>query len=100
MDFEYPMLPPGLRASRAFAFFATLRAMSLPDPFTHRPANRSEAECLIAAIRERLAERAIAHRDPPPVPTTCCGRGCNGCVWAGYFEALLYWRDDARRLLG
>ncbi|WP_294251096.1 oxidoreductase-like domain-containing protein [Propionivibrio sp.] len=38
-------------------------------------------------------------RQPPPVPNTCCGRGCNGCVWQGYFEALSYWRDQASELL-
>lgn len=38
-------------------------------------------------------------RRPPPEPTTCCGRGCNGCVWEGYYEALHHWRCDARALL-
>lgn len=38
-------------------------------------------------------------RPPPPEPTTCCGRGCNGCVWEGYYEALHHWRCDARALL-
>ncbi|WP_416142329.1 oxidoreductase-like domain-containing protein [Hydrogenophaga sp.] len=34
-------------------------------------------------------------RPPPPEPTTCCGRGCNGCVWEGFYEALHHWRVDA-----
>ncbi|WP_156775584.1 oxidoreductase-like domain-containing protein [Hydrogenophaga sp. RAC07] len=41
----------------------------------------------------------VALRPPPPEPTTCCGRGCNGCVWDGYYTALGYWRDDALDLL-
>ena len=34
-------------------------------------------------------------RAPPAEPTSCCGRGCNGCVWEGYFAALGWWREDA-----
>ena len=29
----------------------------------------------------------------PPEPTTCCGRGCEGCVWISYFEALNRWEN-------
>ncbi|WP_252374483.1 oxidoreductase-like domain-containing protein [Hydrogenophaga sp. 2FB] len=36
-----------------------------------------------------------ALRPPPPEPTTCCERGCNGCVWEGYYAALNFWREDA-----
>ncbi|MFW5330596.1 oxidoreductase-like domain-containing protein [Hydrogenophaga sp. ZJX-1] len=39
-------------------------------------------------------------RPPPPEPTACCGRGCNGCVWEGFYEALHHWRVDALALLG
>ena len=34
-------------------------------------------------------------RAPPPEPTACCGRGCNGCVWEGYHAALDYWCKEA-----
>ncbi|MDO9436851.1 MAG: oxidoreductase-like domain-containing protein [Hydrogenophaga sp.] len=40
-----------------------------------------------------------ALRPPPPEPTTCCERGCNGCVWEGYYAALQFWREDALALL-
>jgi len=53
----------------------------------------------IAQVQQRLHLMALAHRQPPPEPTTCCGRGCNGCVWEGYEAALAWWLEDAQALL-
>ena len=48
------------------------------------------------ALWTRRAEAAGARlRQPPPEPTTCCGRGCNGCVWEGFLDAAEYWRQEA-----
>jgi hypothetical protein len=47
-----------------------------------------------------LDAEGIAMRAPPPEPTTCCGRGCNGCVWEGWLAAVNYWRDEASLRLG
>jgi hypothetical protein len=46
------------------------------------------------AWRERGAVLERALRAPPPEPDSCCGRGCNGCVWEGYYEALHFWVQD------
>ncbi|WP_038011559.1 oxidoreductase-like domain-containing protein [Thauera sp. 63] len=61
--------------------------------------NRAEAEVLVCRVQLALTDRGVALRAPPPVPDSCCGRGCNGCVWEGYYAALRFWREDAIALL-
>ena len=57
------------------------------------------ARARIAALQAALAQRGLALRAPPPEPTTCCGRGCNGCVWEGFYDALAFWCEDAEALV-
>lgn len=61
--------------------------------------DRAQAEQLIAATQQRAAQARIDLRRPPPVPTTCCGRGCTGCVWEGYYDAVRWWLEDAAAAL-
>jgi hypothetical protein len=63
------------------------------------PTDLASAESLIARVQALLDARGLAMRAPPAPPTTCCGRGCNGCVWEGWFAAVNYWRDEASLLL-
>lgn len=57
------------------------------------------ARSLIIALQAELEQAGLTFRSPPPEPSTCCGRGCNGCVWEGYYTALGWWREDAMDLL-
>lgn len=55
----------------------------------------TQARSQIALWQQRAAAAAVTLRQPPPEPTSCCGRGCNGCVWEGYYGALAFWLEDA-----
>jgi len=63
------------------------------------PASAFQAKQWIADLSAQLAAHAILMRDPPEEPTSCCGRGCNGCVWEGYMGAVAYWCEQARAAL-
>jgi hypothetical protein len=67
----------------------------MTQPFTDLDAVRAA----FSELQARAAERGLPLRPPPPEPTTCCGRGCNGCVWEGFYEAAVYWRDEALLIL-
>ena len=64
------------------------------------PSNLAGAQALIVRVQALLDAQGLTLRPPPPEPTTCCGRGCNGCVWEGWLAAVNYWRDEASLLLG
>jgi hypothetical protein len=53
------------------------------------------AQAFFAKAQMHAAQCGVTLRPPPPEPTTCCGRGCNGCVWEGFFAAATFWREDA-----
>ena len=69
--------------------------MRWPEP----PVDHASACTAMAAVQALAAEHGTTLRKPPPAPTTCCGRGCNGCVWEGYFAAVNYWLEEAQLLL-
>ncbi len=53
----------------------------------------------IGQWQQRAQAAGIALRPAPTQPTSCCGRGCNGCVWEGFYDAVLFWCEDAGQAL-
>ncbi|MFM8692816.1 MAG: oxidoreductase-like domain-containing protein [Limnohabitans sp.] len=74
---------------------------SRDDPIID-PAGQAQRERVrrgIAQFQVQLQAAGIDFREPPPEPTSCCGRGCNGCVWESYEAALTFWYEDGGTLL-
>ncbi|MDQ3058291.1 MAG: oxidoreductase-like domain-containing protein [Pseudomonadota bacterium] len=57
--------------------------------------DRATALALFSDLTQRASAAGLRLRSPPPEPVSCCGRGCNGCVWEGYYSAVNYWREEA-----
>lgn len=67
----------------------------------HDPAasQRQAVRAAIARFAKQVQEAGHEFRAPPEEPTSCCGRGCHGCVWEGYEAALAWWYEEGGQLM-
>lgn len=73
--------------------------MSIELLSSMRVQDASSAQEMFAYAQQLAGVQGLTLRAAPPVPTTCCGRGCHGCVWEGFFAAAAYWREDVLEAL-
>jgi hypothetical protein len=97
-----------VRPATMFNESAVFDGRAQPRFTAHDPAqvaltDLSTARALVHHLRHLALQRGIdldaTLRPPPPEPTTCCERGCNGCVWEGFYAAMEHWRTEAIALL-
>jgi hypothetical protein len=69
--------------------------MQLSSPPLHASDPLATTQAMFAQWQQRAQQAGVTLRAPPPLPTTCCGRGCNGCVWEGFYAAAAWWQQEA-----
>ena len=66
------------------------------ESFARMPVDDAQTAHAMFVLGQALAaQQGLTLRATPPEPTTCCGRGCHGCVWEGFLFAANHWRDEA-----
>ncbi len=63
------------------------------------PADRTTLLATADALHASALACGLSVRGLPQAPTSCCGRGCQACVWEAYDAAIRFWCEDVNVLL-
>jgi hypothetical protein len=77
-----------------------LNEQELPSWALGRIDSAEQARAVLDRLASWAIERGVQAPALPQEPQTCCGRGCQGCVWIAYFEAVHHWRERTLLALG
>jgi hypothetical protein len=60
------------------------------------PIQTADAARLVFELINSIAlQKKVTLKATPVEPTSCCGRGCDGCVWSAFVQAAEHWRQGA-----
>jgi hypothetical protein len=70
-------------------------------PHVSIEASLADAQADIARLQRAAGSAGITLRAAPePLdPRTCCGRGCDPCMYTYYFDAVDAWKEEVERQL-
>src|SRR5258706_15037892 len=85
-----PRSPRLSRTSSACAAARRRTTWSTLPPAISLPSSLSQARALISTVRAKAFARHSVIPEPPeePLPSSCCERGCDRCVFSIHYEAL------------
>lgn len=72
----------------------------LPLAALERITSAPQARLMFERLTAWAKAKGVEPSAQPKEPQTCCARGCQGCVWLGFFEAAHHWRERTLLALG